>query len=148
MARESARESAGELARDSARGSAGELARDSARGSARAQSNRARNRGAVAPRRSRLHLRAREQPWRHMAGKRHLAAPVVLALAGVTLALAAPSARAQTDSAKGPAVGEMAPDFSLPGATRYGLLEKPVRLSDYRGKTVVLAFFFKSRTKG
>ena len=47
-----------------------------------------------------------------------------------------------------PAVGEMAPDFSLPGATRYGLLEGPVRLSDYRGETVVLAFFFKARTKG
>ena len=46
------------------------------------------------------------------------------------------------------AVGEMAPDFELPGATRYGILENPVRLSDYRGETVVLAFFFKARTKG
>jgi thioredoxin-dependent peroxiredoxin len=47
-----------------------------------------------------------------------------------------------------PAVGAEAPDFSLPGATRYGLLKDPVRLSDYRGQTVVLAFFFKARTKG
>jgi len=46
------------------------------------------------------------------------------------------------------AVGEMAPDFALPGATRYGLLEEPVRLSDYRGETVVLAFFFRVRTRG
>jgi peroxiredoxin Q/BCP len=46
------------------------------------------------------------------------------------------------------AVGEMAPDFSLPGATRYGALEEPVRLSDYRGETVVLAFFFRVRTRG
>jgi len=46
------------------------------------------------------------------------------------------------------AVGEMAPDFELPGATRYGLLEEPVRLSDYRGETVVLAFFFRVRTRG
>ena len=46
------------------------------------------------------------------------------------------------------AVGEMAPDFALPGATRYGLLEEPVRLSDYRGDTVVLAFFFRVRTRG
>ena len=45
-------------------------------------------------------------------------------------------------------VGAVAPDFSLPGATRYGVLAEPVRLSDYKGKTVVLAFFFKARTKG
>jgi hypothetical protein len=47
-----------------------------------------------------------------------------------------------------PDTGTMAPDFSLPGATRYGLLRDPVRLSDYRGKTVVLAFFYRARTKG
>jgi hypothetical protein len=45
-------------------------------------------------------------------------------------------------------VGAVAPDFAVPGATRYGTLKQPVRLSDYRGKTVVLAFFFKARTKG
>jgi AhpC/TSA family len=47
-----------------------------------------------------------------------------------------------------PAVGQMAPDFALPGATRYGLLASPVKLSDFRGKTVVIAFFYKARTKG
>jgi thioredoxin-dependent peroxiredoxin len=47
-----------------------------------------------------------------------------------------------------PEVGAMAPDFQLPGATRYGLLRDPVRLSDFRGKTVVLAFFYRARTKG
>jgi peroxiredoxin Q/BCP len=46
------------------------------------------------------------------------------------------------------AVGEMAPDFSLPGATRYGVLQDPVRLSDFRGEVVVLAFFFRARTRG
>ena len=46
------------------------------------------------------------------------------------------------------AVGEMAPDFALPGATRYGVLDQPVHLSDYRGETVVLAFFFRVRTRG
>lgn len=50
--------------------------------------------------------------------------------------------------ALGPAVGSVAPDFTLPGATRYGLLKAPIRLSDYRGQTVVLAFFFQARTKG
>ena len=47
-----------------------------------------------------------------------------------------------------PEVGSMAPDFALPGATRYGTLRNPVRLSDFRGKTVVLAFFYRARTKG
>jgi len=45
-------------------------------------------------------------------------------------------------------VGAVAPDFAIPGATRFGTLKNPVRLSDYKGKTVVLAFFFKARTKG
>jgi peroxiredoxin Q/BCP len=47
-----------------------------------------------------------------------------------------------------PAVGSIAPDFALTGATQYGVLRAPVRLSDYRGNTVVLAFFYKARTKG
>jgi peroxiredoxin Q/BCP len=47
-----------------------------------------------------------------------------------------------------PEVGAVAPDFTLPGATRYGLLKEPVHLADFRGQTVVLAFFPKSRTKG
>jgi hypothetical protein len=51
-------------------------------------------------------------------------------------------------AATGPAVNDVAPDFSLAGADRYGLLKTPVRLSDYRGRTVVLAFFFQARTKG
>ena len=45
-------------------------------------------------------------------------------------------------------VGAVAPDFALPGATRFGTLKNPVRLSDFKGKTVVLAFFFKARTRG
>jgi hypothetical protein len=45
-------------------------------------------------------------------------------------------------------VGAVAPDFALAGATRYGTLKNPVRLSDFKGKTVVLAFFFKARTRG
>ena len=67
------------------------------------------------------------------------------------LVLAASSARAQQPAASGnppPEVGSLAPDFALPGATRYGLLRDSVRLSDFRGKTVVLGFFYKARTKG
>ena len=42
----------------------------------------------------------------------------------------------------------MAPDFSLTGTTRYGMLRDAVELSDYRGDVVVIAFFFKVRTRG
>ena len=45
-------------------------------------------------------------------------------------------------------IGAVAPDFELPAGTRYGLLKEPVRLSDFQGKTVILAFFFRSRTPG
>jgi hypothetical protein len=45
-------------------------------------------------------------------------------------------------------VGAAAPDFALPGATRYGVLKDPIRLSHFKGKTVVLAFFFRARTRG
>lgn len=42
----------------------------------------------------------------------------------------------------------MAPDFALPAGTRYGVLRNPVRLSDFKGKSVILAFFFRARTRG
>ncbi len=69
-------------------------------------------------------------------------------LGAALLALTAPTAlRAQAAEA-GPKIGDAAPDFSLGGATRYGILRDQVKLSSYRGNTVVLAFFFKARTKG
>ena len=77
---------------------------------------------------------------------------VVLLLA--TLAVTAGSAAAQQPvTAAAPAtppleVVEVAPDFSIPGGTRYGVLKDQVKLSDYKGKTVVLAFFFRARTRG
>jgi len=48
----------------------------------------------------------------------------------------------------GPQVGDLAPDFTLPGATKAGLTAKPVRLSDFRGQVAVISFFPKARTKG
>jgi hypothetical protein len=74
-----------------------------------------------------------------------------LALAVTAAALAVPRpALAQQAAAQNPPleVGAVAPDFALPGSTRFGVLQQPVRLSDYRGKTVVLAFYFRSRTRG
>jgi peroxiredoxin Q/BCP len=47
-----------------------------------------------------------------------------------------------------PAPGDSAPDFTLPAATRDGVQPAPVSLRDFRGQTVVLAFFYKARTKG
>lgn len=45
------------------------------------------------------------------------------------------------------AVGDTAPDFTLPSAMAHGAAG-PISLRSLRGKTVVLAFFFKARTKG
>ena len=77
---------------------------------------------------------------------------MITGLAGLALAAFTVSSGAQqpavTPAVTGPVVGDVAPDFTLPGATRYGLLMGPVRLSDLRGKTVVLAFFYQARTKG
>ena len=78
-------------------------------------------------------------------------------VASLLLALAAQTARAQQPPVAAapagpalpiPAVGDMAPDFTIRGATRYGLLAQPTRLSDYRGQTVVMALFVVARTRG
>ena len=45
-------------------------------------------------------------------------------------------------------VGRMAPDITVTGATRYGVVQAPIHLSDFRGEPVVLAFFFRARTRG
>lgn len=71
--------------------------------------------------------------------------PLAVAAAAL-LGLAAPHARAQ--GGDGPQVGDMAPDFSLPGASLAGVREKALRLSDFRGQVVVVSFFPKARTKG
>lgn len=68
--------------------------------------------------------------------------------AALLLVVGAAPACAQDPTTPPLAVGAVAPDFAIPGATRYGLLRDPVRLSDFRGKTVVLAFFYRARTRG
>jgi cytochrome oxidase Cu insertion factor (SCO1/SenC/PrrC family) len=70
-----------------------------------------------------------------------------LVIAGGSAGAQQPAATAPAAVA-GPAVNDVAPDFTLTGATRYGLLKTPVTLADYRGRTVVLAFFYQARTKG
>ena len=80
--------------------------------------------------------------------RKHTAAlAMALALAATPAAAQQPTAAPATP-APGPAVGTMAPDFTIAAATRYGLLRDPVKLSDLRGNTVVLAFFVQARTRG
>lgn len=77
--------------------------------------------------------------------------PSLALLVPLAAALAASPIAAPAQEAKPPeplAVGAAAPDFALAGATRYGVLRAPIHLSDFKGKTVVLAFFYKARTKG
>lgn len=78
----------------------------------------------------------------HQMGRR-AAAVAALALIGAPLAAQQPAPPPTP-----PAVGTAAPDFTLPAATMAGVSPASVKLSDYRGKTVVLAFFFRARTKG
>ncbi len=77
--------------------------------------------------------------------------PLILAAAGLPLAAVLQAQNPPTAQPALPpaiAVGAVAPDFALPGGTRYGTLKEPIRLSDFHGKTVVLAFFFRARTRG
>ena len=80
-----------------------------------------------------------------------LAATVLVAASLLAAPLAAqqPAAAPVAPAApKGLEVGAMAPDFTIPGATRYGTLRAPITLSSLRGQTVVLAFFPRARTRG
>ena len=80
--------------------------------------------------------------------RKHLAATALAALLAPITSAAAQQTTPAPAPETGPKVGEVAPNFTLPGATRYGRLRDPVALSDLRGKTVVLAFFVKARTRG
>lgn len=68
----------------------------------------------------------------------------VLIVAG----LLGPASAAAQESGEPLTSGTEAPDFESIASTRYGVLKDSIRLSDFRGKTVVLAFFFKARTPG
>ena len=89
----------------------------------------------------------REMPKRR--GPSVLAALLVAALVVAGAAMGAPRSAAAQEAEPGLIeVGAEAPDIALTGATRHGVLRDKVRLSDYRGETVVLAFFFRVRTRG
>jgi peroxiredoxin Q/BCP len=70
------------------------------------------------------------------------------ALTAALLLSAATAGTLQAQSAGGPKVGDIAPDFTLPAATLNGVSQTPVKLSDLRGQTVVIAFYPRARTRG
>ena len=78
----------------------------------------------------------------------HPGSSAVLALAGALIVVPLAAQQPAPPPPTPLAVGTEAPDFTLPAATMAGVSSAPVKLSDYRGKTVVLAFFFRARTKG
>lgn len=73
---------------------------------------------------------------------------VAALLLGLSAGALAPSPAPAQESSDFLAVGELAPDIEVIGATRHGVLAEPVTLNQLRGETVVLAFFFKVRTGG
>jgi peroxiredoxin Q/BCP len=76
---------------------------------------------------------------------------IAILAAGITVVSAAPvvaQGGAQAAASKYLAVGTKAPDVSFVGATRWGILDQEVKLSDFEGKTVVIAFFPAARTRG
>lgn len=79
-------------------------------------------------------------------------AAVLSGLAGAPAAAAAQASGAAQATAPAPLppvpIGARAPDFSLPAVTRYGPLARPVGPADFLGKTLVIAFFYRARTKG
>ena len=59
---------------------------------------------------------------------------LALTLALMPVVLPAQQSPAPPDTTPALQIGATAPDFSLPGATRYGVLAKPIRLSDFEGQ--------------
>jgi peroxiredoxin Q/BCP len=64
------------------------------------------------------------------------------------LAQQAPAAAAAVQAPAGPAVGQIAPDFSIGVADSAGVRAEPVKLSDFRGSVVVVAFYPRDKSSG
>lgn len=74
---------------------------------------------------------------------------LILAASAIVMASQSTAQQSSPDpQLRTPAVGELAPDFTVRPVTRFGALSAPFRLSDFRGETVVLWFFVKARTRG
>lgn len=68
-----------------------------------------------------------------------------MAVALVAALASAPSEAVAQTALK---VGDMAPEFSVTTVTANGVDNKPFKLSEHKGETVILAFFPKARTSG
>jgi peroxiredoxin len=75
-------------------------------------------------------------------------AAVTAALAFSVVAAEAQSSAAAQTVPVAPEVGQIAPDFTIPWADSSGARATPVKLSDLRGKVVVIAFYPADRTRG
>jgi peroxiredoxin Q/BCP len=69
-------------------------------------------------------------------------------LAAASVSAQAPASGAAPSAPPAPEVGQAAPNFSGKVADASGVKAKPVSLSDYKGKVVVLAFYPGDRTTG
>jgi thioredoxin-dependent peroxiredoxin len=78
-----------------------------------------------------------------------MSTPSIRALTAAAVFAASSALGAQQQPAgSGLNVGDLAPDFTLPAATMEGVSQNPVKLSDLRGQTVVIAFYPRARTRG
>jgi peroxiredoxin Q/BCP len=77
-----------------------------------------------------------------------VAAAVALLLPVVAAGAQSSAAGADATTPTAPEVGSVAPDFTAPWADASGTRAAPVRLSDLRGKVVVLAFYPLDRSSG
>jgi len=77
-----------------------------------------------------------------------VAAAVALLLPVVAAGAQSSAAGADAATPTAPEVGSVAPDFTAPWADASGARAAPVRLSDLRGKVVVLAFYPLDRSSG
>lgn len=76
---------------------------------------------------------------------RRISLPVV---AATVLAFGATQQVNAQQPEQGPKVGDAAPAFSVRAVTKDGPMATPITLADQKGKTVILAFFPKARTRG
>jgi len=76
------------------------------------------------------------------------ARPAAAQTPATTATTATTTTTTTTTTVVAPAVGEAAPDFTLPWADATGGRTAPVKLSDLKGKVVVVAFYPKDRTSG
>ncbi len=94
------------------------------------------------------HPPSSRMPWLPLPLGGTVLKPLLAAAFAASLLTAAPTPVAAQQKPTPLAIGDTAPDFTLPTATRDGILPLPAKLRDFRGHTVVLAFFYKARTGG